>query len=246
MAISRYRTTVGSLAVIASLALGLTGCQALSGLVDTATTSDPANSGQMDPETATDSTEETDTSVPQVEENTDDTTQTSPVAQAVPRCGELYSPDQVASFEQEGRQSEGDISQDGYGYGTTDVDLVGILEGVRADLRVSCTWYLPPEFSSTTSVAILSSEAMAGVEDILNQTSNTQAGLGGGTLWTIDTSSSNISGEYIANEAHFITPTECPESLAESSCAVWFASTNSSGSAEELTRDAADVFGALD
>ena len=157
----------------------------------------------------------------------------------------MYSDALVVAFGEEGRVSGGDISADGYGYGTTNQDLIAVLEGVRSDLKVSCTWYLPPEFSSTTTVTILSAEAMTDVEATLIETADSQAALGSGQLWKIDTSSSNSSGEFTANEAHFITQTACPSSLAETECALWVASTNSAGSSEELTRDAATVLGVL-
>ena len=244
------RRHIPSAALIVSLALAVSGCQAISGVVDQFTGTGEGASvdgGEMAPtEGMADESTSGATDAPQVEENVDEESATPTIQSAVPACADIYSSDQVAAFEQEGRQPEGDISQDGYGYGTTDQELIAIVEGVRADLRVSCTWYLPPEFSSTTSVSILSTEAMGVVEDTLGSSADSQATLGSGTLWTIDVSSSNISGEYIANEAHFITTTECPESLAESNCSVWIASTNSSGSAEALTRDAASVFGALD
>ncbi len=242
------RRIAGPISLAVGALLVLSGCQSVQGFVDglaggdSATTD--ADTGVAADESATGQPDEGVTDVPQVEETTEEVDPSLPVI-AVPPCSELYSDGQVVAFEQEGRQAEGDISQDGYGYGTTNQDLIAILEGVRDDLRVSCTWYLPPEFSSTTSVAILSTEAMLAVEDLLGQAADSQNTLGSGALWKLESSSSNISGEYIANEAHYIAPTECPTTLAESNCSVWFASTNSSGSSEELTRDAATVFGAL-
>lgn len=235
--------------LIVGLALVLSGCQSIQGVIDSVTgeqSTDPAESADS---VETDSTEESSTEVapdaPEVEENTEEETTAPSVEAAVPSCSSLYSDAQTVAFEQEGRQPEGDISQDGYGYGTTNQDLIALLEGVRSYLRVSCTWYLPPEFSSTTSVAVLSTEEMGVVEDILSPAADSQTTLGAGSLWNIESSSSNISGEYTANESHFITQTPCPESLAATNCSVWFTSTNSSGSSEELTRDAAIVFGAL-
>lgn len=241
--------TLAPASLLVGLALILSGCQSVQGVWDslsgsqTADTSDQAEGDA--PETTDGNAGESDEDAPQVEETTEDETTTPTVQAAVPSCSTLYSDAQVVAFEEEGRQPEGDISQDGYGYGTTNQDLIALLEGVRSDLRVSCTWYLPPEFSSTTSVAIVGTDDMVAVEDILSPASNSQTTLGGGSLWKIESSSSNISGEYTANETHFITSTECPESLAETNCSVWFASTNSSGSSEELTRNAAVVFGAL-
>lgn len=234
--------------LVVGCALVLSGCQSVQGVLDSlggAQSSDTSETTDGQSDSAGDSAGDAQTDAPQVEESTEEPTTPTTVQAAVPSCSTLYSDSQVVAFEEEGRQSEGDISQDGYGHGTTNQDLIALLEGVRSDLRVSCTWYLPPEFSSTTSVAILGTEEMGAVEDILSPAANSQATLGGGSLWKIESSSSNISGEYTANEAHFITATECPESLAETNCSIWIASTNSSGSSEELTRDSAIVFGAL-
>lgn len=241
--------TLAPASLLVGLALILSGCQSVQGVLDSLSGTDATETSEQAEGATSDTNEEaaseSETDAPLVEETTEDDTAPPTVQAAVPGCSALYSDAQVVAFEEEGRQPEGDISQDGYGYGTTNQDLIPLLEGVRSDLRVSCTWYLPPEFSSTTSVAILGTDQMGAVEDILSAASNSQTTLGGGSLWKIESSSSNISGEYTANETHFITPTECPESLAETNCSVWFASTNSSGSSEELTRDAAVVFGAL-
>jgi len=227
---------------LGTLVFSLTGCQAVTGLIGdlTGQNADPASDVVVDDTAATDTSAETTTGDAAAEP-------AAPVADRgpVPICDTIYSDAQVVAFSEEGRVSEGDISANGYGYGTTNQDLVAILAEARKDLRISCTWYLPPEFSSTTSMAILSTANMAAVETILQEAADSSTTLGGGTLWKFDASSSNISGEFIANEAHFITPTACPESLAETECSLWVASTNSAGSSEELTRDAATTFGAL-
>jgi len=176
--VSRRSVAPASIALV--LGLVLSGCQSIQGVIDNVTGSGSTTTEQNSDQNgeATETTEET-TDVPQVEENIEEADPAVPVA-AVPTCQEIYSDAQVVAFEEEGRQSEGDISQDGYGYGTTNQELIAILEGVRADLRVSCTWYLPPEFSSTTSISILSTEAMGGVEDILNVAADSQTTLGSG------------------------------------------------------------------
>jgi hypothetical protein len=226
--------------VIGALALSLSACQALDSLV--------GGLGDQEAETVDQTAETTDSTVEDAPTETTEaeTAEVTPERGPVPSCDSMYSDAQVVAFTEEGRVSEGDISADGYGYGTTNPDLVAVLAGVRNDLRISCTWYLPPEFSSTTSMAILSSEAMAAVEGLLGEVADSQTALGGGQLWKLESSSSNISGEYIANESHYIVDTPCPSSLAETSCKLWVGSTNSAGSSEELTRDAATVFGALD
>jgi hypothetical protein len=226
--------------VIGALALSLSACQALDSLV--------SGLGDQEAETVDQTVETTDSTVEDAPAETTEaeTAEVTPERGPVPSCDAMYSDAQVVAFTEEGRVSEGDISADGYGYGTTNPDLVAVLAGVRNDLRISCTWYLPPEFSSTTSMAILSTEAMAAVEGLLGEVADSQTALGGGQLWKLESSSSNISGEYIANESHYIVDTPCPSSLAETSCKLWVGSTNSAGSSEELTRDAATVFGALD
>ncbi|MGA1784010.1 MAG: hypothetical protein ACO39R_01345 [Pontimonas sp.] len=226
--------------VIGALALSLSACQALDSLV--------GGLGDQEAETVDQTAETTDSTVEDAPAETTEaeTAEVTPERGPVPSCDAMYSDAQVVAFTEEGRVSEGDISADGYGYGTTNPDLVAVLAGVRNDLRISCTWYLPPEFSSTTSMAILSAEAMAAVEGLLGEVADSQTALGGGQLWKLESSSSNISGEYIANESHYIVDTPCPSSLAETSCKLWVGSTNSAGSSEELTRDAATVFGALD
>lgn len=226
--------------VIGALALSLSACQALDSLV--------GGLGDQGAETVDPAAETSDTTLEDAPAETTEaeTAEVTPERGPVPSCDTMYSDAQVVAFTEEGRVSEGDISADGYGYGTTNPDLVAVLAGVRNDLRISCTWYLPPEFSSTTSMAILSTEAMAAVEGLLGEVADSQTALGGGQLWKLESSSSNISGEYIANESHYIVDTPCPSSLAETSCKLWVGSTNSAGSSEELTRDAATVFGALD
>lgn len=226
--------------VIGALALSLSACQALDSLVGGPTTDDaqPTEEVVEGPEVTSEEAA--------ADETEAETAEVTPERGPVPTCDTMYSDAQVVAFTEEGRVSEGDISADGYGYGTTNQDLVSVLAEVRNDLRISCTWYLPPEFSSTTSMAILSTEAMAEVETLLSEVADSQTALGGGQLWKLESSSSNISGEYIANESHFVVDTPCPSSLAETSCKLWVGSTNSAGSSEELTRDAATVFGALD
>lgn len=236
------RSVAGALLLVASLTLS--GCQVLDSLVgetpeDSTVDNTATDSGSE--ETATDDQ----TAQPEVEEQVEDTSQPSPVESAVPTCPNMYSSAQQVAFEEEQRQPEGDVSGEGYGYGTTNQDLIALIESVRSDLRVSCTWFLPPEFASTTTIAIVATASVADVEAVLSEASSESIALGGGMLWKLSDTVSN-SGEMIANEAHFITSTECPESYAETACSVWIASTNAAGSSEALTRDAAQVFGALD
>lgn len=164
----------------------------------------------------------------------------------VPDCDTVYSTGILSAFADEGREL---IPQDpaaGFGWGSVNQDLVRILQDVRSDLKVSCTWYLPAsESGSTTTVAIISSEFLPDIEEALRADSGARESLGEGTLWKLDQTSSNISGEFDANETHFLVSTACPASLAEPECTLWVASTFSFGSSERLTRDAAEVLGKL-
>jgi hypothetical protein len=164
----------------------------------------------------------------------------------VPDCQTMYSAGVLAAFSDEGREL---IPQDpaaGYGWGSVNQDLVKILQDVRSDLTVSCTWYLPAsESGSTTTVAIIASELLPDIETALRADQGSRESLGEGTLWKLDQTSSNISGEFDANETHFLVSTTCPASLAEPECTLWISSTYSFGSSERLTRDAAEVLGKL-
>ncbi len=164
----------------------------------------------------------------------------------VPDCDTIYSAGVMSAFADQGREL---IPQDpaaGYGWGSVNQDLVKILQEVRSDLTVSCTWYMPPgESSSTTTVSIISAEFTPDIESALRVADGVREPLGEGTLWKLDQTSSNISGEFDANETHFLVSTTCPASLAEPECTLWIASTFSFGSSERLTRDAAEVLGKL-
>ena len=164
----------------------------------------------------------------------------------VPDCDTIYSAGILSAFADEGREL---IPQDpaaGYGWGSVNQDVVSILRDVRSDLKISCTWYLPAsESGSTTTVAIISSEFVPDIQSALRADDGAREPLGDGELWKLDQTSSNISGEFDANETHFLISTTCPASLAEPECTLWIASTFSFGSSERLTRDAAEVLGKL-
>lgn len=164
----------------------------------------------------------------------------------VPDCIDMYSAGLQSVFADQGRELIDDPSGSGSAWGSIDTNLVRILQDVRQDLRVSCTWYLPAsESSSTTTISIVASELAPDIEDILRGEASSEEALGDGVLWKLDQTSSNISGEFDANEAHFLIPTTCPTSLAETDCTLWVSSTFSFGSSERLTRDAAEVLGKL-
>jgi len=164
----------------------------------------------------------------------------------VPDCDTMYSAGLLAAFTDEGRNLVSLDPAAGYGWGSVDTNLVKILQEVRSDLKVSCTWYKPAsESGSTTTVAIISSDILPDIEEALRQSGASRETLEGGTLWKLDQTSSSISGEFDANETHFLVSTTCPASLAETECILWIASTFSFGSSELLTTDAAKVLGKL-
>jgi len=142
------------------------------------------------------------------------------------------------------RSNFGDTSEGNVGYGTTNQDLVPLLTSVRSDLRISCTWYLPASESvSVTSVAIVSGEVLDDVAGVLQGVGAGSAEAGGGTLFTIDSATSDESPDYIATEAHFLVDIPCPASLAEDSCGAWVTTNYAFGQAQPLTLDAAGTLG---
>ncbi len=164
----------------------------------------------------------------------------------VPDCDTMYSAGVLSAFTDDGRMLAPQDPTGGYSWGSVDQDLVKIFQEVRSDLKVSCTWYQPAsESGSTTTVAIISSEFLPDIEEALRDEEASGQPLGEGTLWKLDQTSSNISGEFDANETHYLVPTTCPASLAEPECTLWVASTYSFGSSERLTRDAAEMLGKL-
>jgi hypothetical protein len=190
-----------------------------------------------------------DTSEPAVEtettgENPDGEAPASATGFVLPTCDNLYSSAQNSALLDQVRVNIGDTSDGNFGFGTTNRELVSVLQNVRTDLRISCTWYLPASESvSVTSLAIIDPEGEASVSRILGATTASSQSVGGGTLWTIDSTTSDESSEYIATEAHFMAPVECPSSLAQTSCIAWFSTNYSFGQAETLTVDAARNLG---
>jgi hypothetical protein len=97
-----------------------------------------------------------------------------------------------------------------------------------------------------TSLAVVIPEGAAAITAALASTGATQQETGGGVLWTIDSTTSDVSSDFIATEAHFLASVPCPSSLAETSCTAWVSTNYAFGQAETLTLDAAknlDVFG---
>jgi hypothetical protein len=165
----------------------------------------------------------------------------------IPTCDGLFSAGQTSALIDQSRVNMGDTSEGNFGYGTTNPELVSLLKNVRSDLRISCTWYLPASESvSVTSLAVVIPEGAAAITAALASTGATQQETGGGVLWTIDSTTSDESSDFIATEAHFLASVPCPSSLAETSCTAWVTTNYAFGQAETLTLDAAknlDVFG---
>lgn len=220
------------LSVVLTAVVGLSGCSVLEGLGIGNATQAPTDESVSD---------EADTGPAAPDE-----TETAPEATgfALPTCDTLYSTKQNAALLEQVRVNMGDTSDGNFGYGTTNLDLVGLLKGVRADLRVSCTWYLPASESvSVTSLAIIAPDVEGKVAGILSEARALKSSVGGGTLWTIENAASGTSEDYIATEAHFMAAVPCPASLAETSCIGWFSTNYSFGQAENLTVDAARNLG---
>lgn len=165
---------------------------------------------------------------------------------APPACEDLFSPSQVAALVDQERVSIGDTSEGVVGYGTTQSDLVSVLSATRADVRISCTWYLPASESvSVTSMAILGSDAATTVAGVLTSLESNRSTLSGATLWDIEQAASGESPDFIATESHLLVEAPCPSSLAEESCSVWITTNYTFGDASPLTRDAATHLGLL-
>lgn len=94
-----------------------------------------------------------------------------------------------------------------------------------------------------TSVAIVSGEVLGDVAAVLREVGAGSAEAGGGTLYTIDSTTSDESPDYIATEAHFLVDVPCPASLAEESCGAWVTTNYTFGQAQPLTLDAARTLG---
>lgn len=166
---------------------------------------------------------------------------------AVPTCDAIYSQALNQALLDQVRVSRGETSEGNFGYGTVNPELVSLLKNVRRDLRISCTWYLPASESvSVTSVAIISGETESNVVRILAASGAAQENVGGGVMWTIDETTSDISTEYIATEAHFLNEVPCPSSLAETRCAAWVSTNYAFGQARVLTLDAVTQWGVLE
>lgn len=224
-------------ALASAIVLGLSGCSVLQdwGILPAGENAASEVTAQEDVATET---RDGDTAV------TEETAAAPDAGLSVPTCETIYSSDLVSTLLDEVRTNVGDTSEGDFGYGTTNQDLVPLLKNVRNDLRISCTWYLPASESvSVTSVAILSSDTLDDISALLKAAGAGSAEAGGGTLYTIDSTTSDESPDYISTEAHFLTEIPCPTSLAEASCGAWVSTNYAFGEAQPLTLDAARTLG---
>lgn len=164
----------------------------------------------------------------------------------LPDCDSLYSSSQNAALLDEVRVNFGDTSEGNFGYGTTDSDLISVLQNVRSDLRVSCTWVLQAgESASVTSAAIISAGVEADVRRVLAGAGGTGEDLGGGFVWTVESPLSEVSPDVDVTEVHYLADIMCPASVTDRECVLWVSSNYSFGEARVLTLDAAKNMGAL-
>lgn len=165
---------------------------------------------------------------------------------ALPDCDSLYSSQQNTALLDEVRVSFGDTSEGNFGYGTTHSDLIPLLQNVRSDLRVSCTWVLQAsESASVTSAVIITSEVEADVRRVLAGAGGTGEDIGGGFVWTVESPLSEVSPDIDATEVHYLADITCPVSVTGQECVLWVTSNYSFGEARVLTLDAAENMGAF-
>lgn len=223
---------LGVVATTAVLALTLSGCSVIEDWLGT-------GEEEIIEETVTESV------TPEEAEATD--AAPAQTGLAVPTCEEIYSAELNQALLDQVRVSRGETSEGNFGYGTVNPELVSILKNVRRDLRISCTWYLPASESvSVTSIAIVSGDVESDVTRILSGIGATREDAGGGVIFTIDETTSDISTDFIATEAHFLNEIPCPSSLAETTCAAWVSTNYAFGQASVLTLDAATTLGVLE
>lgn len=164
----------------------------------------------------------------------------------LPDCDALYSNSLNTALLGEVRVNFGDTSEGDFGYGTTQGDLIKILQNVRSDLRVSCTWVLQAsESASVTSAAIITTELEGDVRRFLTGSGGTGQESGGGYIWSVDSPLSEVSPDIDATEVHYLADITCPASVTEQACVLWVSTNYSFGEARVLTLDAAQNMGAF-
>jgi hypothetical protein len=166
---------------------------------------------------------------------------------SLPGCDNLYSTSLNTVLLDEVRVNLGDTSEGDYGYGTTQGDLVKILQNVRSDLKLSCTWNLQAsgESASVTSAAVITSEVERDVRRFLTSSGGTGEDIGGGYVWTVESPLSQISPDVEVTEVHYLAAITCPALVSDQECVLWVSTNYSFGEARELTLDAAENLGAF-
>lgn len=191
----------------------------------------------------TDIVEEAPTETPETTE--EETAAPTDEGLVIPDCENLYSSELNTALQNEVRVNFGNTSEGNFGYGTTNLDLVKILQDVRSDLTVSCTWVLQAsESASVTSVAVITSDVESDVRGFLESAGGSGEDSGGGFIWTVDSPLSEVSPDIDATEVHYLADIACPSSVADPECVVWVATNYSFGEARVLTLDAAGKLGA--
>jgi len=164
---------------------------------------------------------------------------------ALPACDTLYSTETSTALLNEVRVPYGETSEGDFGYGTTNLDLVKILQGIRSDLRISCTWALQAsESGSVTSAAVITADVQQDVRRLLAAAGGSGEEIGGGFAWTVESPLSAISPDLEVTEVHYLASIICPASVADEACFLWVSTNYTFGSARDLTLDAAANLGA--
>jgi len=163
----------------------------------------------------------------------------------IPDCENLYSSELTTALQNEVRVNFGNTSEGDFGYGTTNLDLVKILQNTRSDLTVSCTWVLQAsESASVTSVAIVTSDVERDIRGFLESAGGSGETTNGGFIWSVESPLSEVSPDIDATEVHYLADIACPASVADPECVVWVTTNYSFGEARVLTLDAAAKLGA--
>jgi len=160
----------------------------------------------------------------------------------LPDCTTMHSPALVSTFASQGRVSEGDISSRDSGYGTTDPELVSVLMQQYTEGKISCTWFVPPEYFSTTSVSIFPSNVAETLTARLDVLAGPATSMGESSEWFISTAYNPLIGEYNAQESHIIAPSDCLPGNPKDTCIVWVSTTGSTDDIATITRDAVSFF----
>lgn len=166
---------------------------------------------------------------------------------SLPDCDNLYSTSINTALLGDARVNFGETSEGDFGYGTTQGDLIKILQNVRSDLKISCTWVLQSsgESASVTSAAVIKAEVERDVRRFLTGSGGTGEDLGGGYVWTVESPLSQVSPDVEVTEVHYLAAITCPASVTDQECVLWVSTNYSFGEARELTLDAAENLGAF-